>query len=51
MLMKYHTGESAEWIRITLAQFGGQVLGTSRLAVLKIFPGKVFLLDHTYNLK
>jgi len=26
MLMKYHTGDSAEWIRIIWAQFGGQVL-------------------------
>jgi len=25
---KYHTGDSAEWIRIIWAQFGGEVLGT-----------------------
>ena len=31
MLMKYHTGDSAEWIRIIWAQFGRQVLGTARL--------------------
>jgi len=31
MLMKYHTGDSAEWI-IIRAQFGGQVLGTPTLS-------------------
>jgi hypothetical protein len=30
VLMKYHTGDSAEWIIIIWAQFGGQVLGTPR---------------------
>jgi len=28
MLTKYHTGVSAEWVRIIWEQFGGQVLGT-----------------------
>ena len=32
--MKYHTGVSAEWIRIIWAQFGGQVLGTPGLTAL-----------------
>ena len=38
MLMKHHTGDSAEWIRIIWAQFGGLVLGTARLNALKFFP-------------
>jgi len=42
MLMKYHTDDSAEWIRIIRAQFGGQVFGILRLAALKLFPEKVF---------
>jgi Na+-transporting methylmalonyl-CoA/oxaloacetate decarboxylase gamma subunit len=42
MLMKYHTSDSAVWIRIIRAQFGGQVLGTLRLTPLKLFPDKVF---------
>ena len=29
-LTKYHTGDSAEWIRIIWAKFGSQVLGTPR---------------------
>jgi len=36
MLMNYHTGDSAEWIRIIRAQFRGQVLGTPRLTALKL---------------
>jgi len=35
MLMKYHTGVSAEYIRITRAQFRGQVFGTPKLTALK----------------
>jgi hypothetical protein len=38
ILMNYHTGDPAEWIRIIWAQFRGQVLGTARLTVLKLFP-------------
>ena len=38
MLMKYHTGDSAEWIRIIRAQFVGQVLVTARVTALKHFP-------------
>ena len=38
MLTKYHTGDSAEWIEIIWAQFGGQVLGTPRLTALKLLP-------------
>ena len=51
MLMKYHTGDSAEWTRIIWPQFGGQVLGTPRLTALKLFPETVFLSDHNNNLK
>jgi len=51
MLTKYHTGDSAEWIRIIWAQFGGQVLGTVRLTALKLFPQTVFSSDHNKNLK
>ena len=51
MLMKYHTGDSAEWIRITWAQFGGQVLGTPRFTALKLFPETVFSSEHNNNLK
>jgi len=39
MLMKYHTGDSAEWMRIIRIQFGGQVLGTARLNALKTVRG------------
>jgi hypothetical protein len=49
-LMKYHTGDSAEWIRIIWAQFWGHVRGTSRLTAIKLFPGTVFLSDHNNNL-
>jgi len=49
--MKCHTGNSAEWIRIILAQFGGQMLGTPRLTALKHFPETVFSLDLNNNLK
>ena len=38
MLMNYHKGDSAEWIRIIWAQFRGQVLGTARVTALKLFP-------------
>ena len=53
MLMKHHTDDSAEWIRIirVWAQFGGQVLGTPRLTTLKLFPETDFLPDHNNNLK
>jgi hypothetical protein len=51
MLMKYHTGESAEWIRILWTQFRGQVFGTSRLTALNPFPETVFSSDHNNNLK
>jgi len=51
MLMKYHTGDSAEWIVITKAQFGGQVLGTPRLTAVKPFPETVLSTDHNNNLK
>jgi len=51
MLIKYHTGDSAEWIRITWAQFRGQVFGTARLTALKLFPQTVFSSDHNSNLK
>jgi hypothetical protein len=50
MLMKYHTGDSAEWINIIWAQFRGQVLGTPRLTALKLLPETVFSSDHN-NLK
>ena len=45
MLMKHHTGVSAEWIRIIWTQFGGQVLRTPRVTALKLFPEKVFSSD------
>jgi len=51
MLMKYHTGDSAEWIRIIWAHFGGQVLGTPRLTALKLSPETVFLSDHNNNFR
>jgi hypothetical protein len=51
MLMKYHTGDSAEWIRIIRVQFRGQVLGTPRLTVIKHFPETVFSSDLNNNLK
>jgi len=51
MLMKYHTVDPAEWIRIIRAQFRGQVLGTPRLAALKVLPETVFSPDHNNNLK
>jgi len=35
MLMKYHTGDSAECIRIIRAQFSSQVFGTPKLTALK----------------
>jgi hypothetical protein len=34
LLIRYHTGDSAEWIMIIWAQFGGQLLGTPRLTAL-----------------
>jgi len=37
--MKYHTVDSAEWIRIIWAQFRGQVLGTPRLNCSKTLSG------------
>jgi len=49
--MKYHTGDSAEWIRSIRAEFEGQVLGTLRLIALKLFPEIVFSSDHNNNLK
>jgi hypothetical protein len=49
--MKYHTGDSAEWIRIILAQFGGEMLGTPRLTAWRLFLQKVFSSDHNNNLK
>ena len=51
MLMKYHTGDSAEWIKIIRAQLGGEVLGSLRLTALKLFPEKVFSSDNYSNLK
>jgi len=51
MLIKYHTGDSAEWIRIIRAQLRGQVLGTARLTALKLLPETVFSSDHSSNLK
>jgi len=51
MLMKYHAGNSAVWIRIIQAQFGGQVLGTPRPTALKLFVETVFSSDHTNYLK
>jgi hypothetical protein len=50
MLMKFHTGDSAEWKRNIWAQFGGQVLGTLRLTALKLFTETVFSSDHNSNL-
>jgi len=49
--MKYHRGDSEEWIRIILAQFGGHVPGTLRLTALQLFPRKVFSSDYNNNLK
>jgi hypothetical protein len=49
--MKYHTGDSADRIRIIRAQFGGQVLGTPRLTALSFFLEKVLSSDHNNNLK
>jgi len=51
MSMKYHTGDSAEWIRIIWAEFRGQTLGTARLTALKLLPETVFSSDHNNNLK
>jgi hypothetical protein len=51
MLMKYHPGDSAEWVIIIWAQFGGQVFGTLRLTALKHFPQTVLSADHNNNLK
>ena len=51
MLMKYHTDDSAEWIRIIWAQFRGQVIGTPRLTALKLFPERVFSSDNKNNSK
>jgi hypothetical protein len=51
MLIKYHTGDSAEWIRISRAQFRGQMLGTPRLTALKPFPETLFSSDHKNNFK
>jgi len=51
MLIKRHTDDTAEWIRIIWAQFEDQVLGTPRLTVLKLFPKSVFSSDHHSNLK
>jgi len=53
VLMKYHTGDSAKWMRIIWAQFGGQCFGTPRLTctALKLFPEKPFSSDHNNNLK
>jgi hypothetical protein len=51
MLKEYHTGDSAEWIIIIWTQFGGQVLGTPRLAALKLFPETVLSSDHNNNWK
>jgi len=51
MLMKYHTGDSAERIRIIWAHFGGQVFDTSRLIALELSPQTVLSSDHNNNLK
>ena len=51
MLMKYHTDNSAEWIRIAWAQFRGPVFGTPRLTALKRSPETLFSSDHNNNLK
>jgi len=51
MLMKYHTGDSAEWIKIVWEQLRGQMLGTPRLTVLKLFPETVVSSDYDNNLK
>jgi len=42
MLMKYNTGDSAEWIISIRAQFGGQVHGTPRLTALNTFRRQFF---------
>jgi hypothetical protein len=47
MLIKCHTGDSAE----KGTYFGGPVLETYRLTVLKLYPEKVFSSDHNNNLK
>jgi len=39
MLMKYHTGDFAELIRIIRAQFGVQVFGTRETYCIKTFEG------------
>ena len=44
ILMKYHIGDSAEWIRFIWAEFGGQALGTPRLTSLKLLPESVFFI-------
>ena len=49
--MKYHTGDSAEWIRILREQFRIQGFGTPRLTALKGFPETAFSSDHKNNLK
>jgi Na+-transporting methylmalonyl-CoA/oxaloacetate decarboxylase gamma subunit len=51
MLRKFHTGDSAEWVRIIWAQFRGQVLGTPRFNALKLFPETALSSDHKNNLK
>ena len=51
MLMKYHTGDSAELIRIIWAQFRGQVLGTPRHTALTLLLETVFSSDHNSNFK
>ena len=50
MLMKYHTDDSAERIRIIQAQFEGQVRGTPGLTALKLFQKTVFSPDRNNNL-
>jgi hypothetical protein len=47
MLIKYHTGDSAEMG----AYFGGPVHETSKLTGLKLYSEKVFTSDHNSNLK
>jgi len=49
--MKYHTDDSAEWIRIAWIQFRGHVFGTLRLTALQLFAEKVFSSDHNNNVK
>jgi hypothetical protein len=52
LLMKYYTGDSAEWIRIIWAQFGGQsgVFDTETYCI-KPFPKTLLPSDHNSNLK